>query len=160
MRKGKFTARERSYLLSLPAVETVREGRIFYSDEFKRECMRRYHEGDRPVVIFQDAGLYPELIGGKRIERCMARWREDERRRRLGPASAAKDRGSQSGGDGSGVFKSKEGVDYGRVMLLRYEGRLRTLERRLTEISSHVEQLEYELQEKEEQARMHDVSGE
>ncbi len=83
MRQGKFTAKERAYLMSLPAVETVTQGRIFYAEEFKVDCMRRYHAGDSPVMIFGEAGLYSSLIGYKRIERCIARWREDEKSGRL-----------------------------------------------------------------------------
>lgn len=79
MKRGKFNARERAYLQSLPAVESVTEtGRIFYSDEFRRECMRRYNMGESPVRIFNEAGLYSSLIGYKRIERCIARWRESQ----------------------------------------------------------------------------------
>lgn len=83
MRKGKFTAKERAYLLTLPAVESVTQGRIFYTEEFKADCMRRYHEGDSPARIFAEAGLYIDLIGYKRIERCVSRWRESERKGRL-----------------------------------------------------------------------------
>lgn len=83
MRKGKFTAKERAYLLTLPAVESVTQGRIFYTEEFKADCMRRYHEGDSPARIFAEAGLYSDLIGNKRIERCVSRWRESERKGRL-----------------------------------------------------------------------------
>ena len=83
MRKGKFTAKERAYLLTLPAVESVTQGRIFYTEEFKADCMRRYHEGDSPARIFAEAGLYSDLIGYKRIERCVSRWRESERKGRL-----------------------------------------------------------------------------
>lgn len=83
MRKGKFTAKERAYLLTLPAVESVTQGRIFYTEEFKADCMRRYHEGDSPGRIFAEAGLYSDLIGYKRIERCVSRWRESERKGRL-----------------------------------------------------------------------------
>ena len=83
MRKGKFTAKERAYLLTLHAVESVTQGRIFYTEEFKADCMRRYHEGDSPARIFAEAGLYSDLIGYKRIERCVSRWRESERKGRL-----------------------------------------------------------------------------
>lgn len=70
MKQGKFTAKERAYLMSLPAVESVTSERIFYAERFKTECMRRYHEGESPTKIFNDAGLYSSLIGYKRIERA------------------------------------------------------------------------------------------
>ena len=63
MKQGKFTAKERAYLMSLPAVESVTSERIFYAERFKTECMRRYHEGESPTKIFNDAGLYSSLIG-------------------------------------------------------------------------------------------------
>lgn len=73
---GAFSVREVEYLESLPAVERVRSGRIVYSDDFKRECIRRYNAGESPVEIFREAGLDSSLIGYKRIERCIARWRD------------------------------------------------------------------------------------
>lgn len=70
-----FTDEERAYLESLPAVAGVSGGMIRYTDEFRDSCMERYLSGDSPVRIFREAGLEPELIGHKRIERCIARWR-------------------------------------------------------------------------------------
>ncbi|PJM75292.1 HTH domain-containing protein [Bifidobacterium simiarum] len=75
---GEFTAEERSYLSSLPAVARVTGSRIFYSTEFQDECMRRYWSGESPTAIFRDAGLDPKIIGAKRIERCIRRWRDAE----------------------------------------------------------------------------------
>lgn len=70
-----FTDEERAYLESLPAVAGVSGGMIRYTDEFRDSCMERYLSGASPVRIFREAGLDPELIGHKRIERCIARWR-------------------------------------------------------------------------------------
>lgn len=70
-----FSAREIRYLQSLPAVERVTGNRITYTDEFKRECVRRYNAGESPSQIFRRAGLDSSLVGYKRIERCVARWR-------------------------------------------------------------------------------------
>lgn len=67
--------REIAYLSALPAVERVAGNRIIYTEEFKHSCMRRYRAGDSPVVIFREAGLDSALIGNKRIERCIARWK-------------------------------------------------------------------------------------
>lgn len=75
MPRKTFTAKARKYLNSLPAVKTVSEYRITYSDAFRKDCMRRYAEGGSPAAIFRDAGLDPKLIGYKRVERCIARWR-------------------------------------------------------------------------------------
>lgn len=78
MHKGMFIEEELRYLRSLDAVERAEPLRITYSKEFKREFMRRYHEGERPRAIFEPAGLEAEPIGCKRIERACAHWREAE----------------------------------------------------------------------------------
>lgn len=72
---GKFTAKERSYLASLPAVKSVSASHIRYTDQFRVECMCRYRAGESPAAIFREAGLDPKLIGYKRVERCIARWK-------------------------------------------------------------------------------------
>lgn len=84
---GKFTAKERAYLSSLPAVKSVSASHIRYSDRFRVEVMCRYNAGESPSAIFREAGLDPKLIGYKRVERCIARWKQqerDERRKRKG----------------------------------------------------------------------------
>lgn len=80
---GKFTAKERSYLASLPAVKSVSASHIRYTDQFRVECMCRYR-GESPAAIFREAGLDPKLIGYKRVERCIARWKRRQIRRRSG----------------------------------------------------------------------------
>lgn len=79
---GKFTAKERAYLSSLPAVESVSASHIRYADSFRIEVMCRYDAGESPAAIFREAGLDPKLIGYKRIERCIARWKKQEERDR------------------------------------------------------------------------------
>lgn len=76
---GKFTAKERAYLSSLPAVKSVSASHIRYSDRFRVEVMCRYNAGESPSAIFREAGLDPKLIGYKRVERCIARWKRQER---------------------------------------------------------------------------------
>lgn len=71
-----FSRDEIAYLYSLPAVERVTHGRITYSEQFKRECMRQYAMGESPAKVFREAGLGSELVGYKRIERCIARWKK------------------------------------------------------------------------------------
>ena len=147
MKQGKFTAKERAYLMSLPAVESVTSERIFYAERFKTECMRRYHEGESPTKIFNDAGLYSSLIGYKRIERCIARWRADERSGRLGgeyetsdmmmgnlPGEAVTPRFLGNGANGARNARwpvdaraPRPVQDVSGLLLMRYESRLRTL---------------------------------
>lgn len=72
-----FSEREIRYLRSLPAVQSVTQKRIRYTKAFRDDCIRRYRNGESPVEIFRKAGLDSSLIGYKRIERCMARWRDE-----------------------------------------------------------------------------------
>ena len=71
-----FTQEQIEYLKSLPAVVGITKNRIEYSDTFKYECVRRYRQGESPAKIFRDAGLDSSLIGYKRIERCISRWKQ------------------------------------------------------------------------------------
>ena len=88
---GKFTAKERAYLASLPAVESVSASHIRYADSFRIEVMCRYNAGESPAAIFREAGLDPKLIGYKRIERCIARWKKQGERDRRGGERANRD---------------------------------------------------------------------
>lgn len=75
---GTFSPEEIKYLKSLSAVAEATAKRITYTDDFKRYCVVHYNEGALPVRMFREAGLDPALIGYKRIERCLARWRESQ----------------------------------------------------------------------------------
>lgn len=66
---------ELQMLRDLPAVANVSKDRITYSNAFKQVCVIRYLAGESPTKIFREAGLPPELIGHKRIERSVARWK-------------------------------------------------------------------------------------
>lgn len=158
MRQGKFTTKERAYLMTLPAVESVTQERIFYSERFKAECMRRYHAGESPTKIFNDAGLNSSLIGYKRIERCIARWRADERAGRLdigyetgdsvvdglvgatpAPYRAELERNARWAG---GMRSNRSVQDVSGLLLTQYESRLRTLEKRILTMSERINQME------------------
>lgn len=76
MRGGvSFSMDELQMLRDLPAVANVSKDRITYSNAFKQVCVIRYLAGESPTKIFREAGLPPELIGYKRIERSVARWK-------------------------------------------------------------------------------------
>ena len=53
----------------------IEPSRIIYTEEFKVDCVLRYAQGESPVQLFREAGLDPSLIGYKRIECAIARWR-------------------------------------------------------------------------------------
>lgn len=74
--KARFTAAERRAIGESPAVEKVTDNRIFLSDAFRAHLLARVERGDSPTRVFRDAGLGPELIGHKRIERATAHVRE------------------------------------------------------------------------------------
>ena len=80
MKDREFDDDEIDYLRSLPAVNSVGRNRIRYTGQFREYCMQRYRAGDSPTGIFRDVGLDPALIGYKRIERCIARWKQQEER--------------------------------------------------------------------------------
>lgn len=63
------------YVRSLPAVANATSDRITYTEEFKHRVAAGRRRGESPVAMFREAGLGPEVIGYKRIERCVARWR-------------------------------------------------------------------------------------
>lgn len=73
--EGSFSMEELQMLRDLPAVANVSKDRITYSNAFKQVCVIRYLAGESPTKIFREAGLPPELIGYKRIERSVARWK-------------------------------------------------------------------------------------
>ena len=72
---GAFSDEEIQLLRGLPAVANVTRDRITYSDTFKQVCTIRYLAGESPTKIFREAGLPPDLVGYKRIERSVARWK-------------------------------------------------------------------------------------
>lgn len=74
-----FSRAEIRYLRSLPAVANVTASRITYADAFRDKATERYNSGDSPTRIFREAGLGPEIIGYKRIERAFARWKSQSK---------------------------------------------------------------------------------
>lgn len=74
--RGKpFDEPERKYLCSLDIIDACTEKRITWNKTFIEYAEKELEAGSRPVDIFRGAGVGPELIGRKRIERCVARWR-------------------------------------------------------------------------------------
>ena len=88
MQNGKFTKEEIEYLSSLDAVEGVRQNQIIYSNEFKKDFIEKYKQGQKPGKIFEEAGLSRTIIGSKRIERAAARWKEADFKGILGEVPA------------------------------------------------------------------------
>lgn len=74
-----FTEKEWMLLKNNPAVKCVEGNSIFYTDKFKKEFIRLFEQGERPVDIFKEAGFDVDLIGKKRIERAAQRWKENRK---------------------------------------------------------------------------------
>lgn len=70
-----FDAEERQYLCGLDAVDECGEKRITWNRYFIHDVEYELELGARPVDVFRSAGVGPEVIGRKRIERCVSRWR-------------------------------------------------------------------------------------
>lgn len=62
-----------------PAVLEVEGTQIHYTTEFRVHLLHELLDGRSATEVFRKAGLPPELIGGKRIERCASRVRESGR---------------------------------------------------------------------------------
>lgn len=74
--RASFTDAERLQLEALDAVERVTpSGMIRYAPAFRRLALEEYGRGKSPMRIFADAGFPVEILGNKRIERALARWR-------------------------------------------------------------------------------------
>ena len=76
--RRKLDQKTQDALRKLDAVESVTETRIQYSEGFRKTALERDRRGDSPAVI--DSAV----IGYKRIERCMSRWRARDRETREG----------------------------------------------------------------------------
>lgn len=120
MGNSAFSKEEIAYLYSLPAVSRVTSSSISYAEEFKRECTRRYLTGESPSRVFREAGLYPELIGHKRIERCVARWKaryaaelQDALSDRIVERSLEQDRAARRTGRSGQTGDGTRGADAG-----------------------------------------------
>ena len=73
-----FDDEQMALLNRIPAVRMVSRRRIYYTDAFREEFRRRSKAGESAKAIFESAGLGPRVIGLKRIERCAARWLQED----------------------------------------------------------------------------------
>ena len=72
-------------VVSTPLTSAVRncgEKRITWNRYFIRYVEYELELGARPVDVFRSAGVGPEVIGRKRIERCVSRWRRQAAKER------------------------------------------------------------------------------
>ena len=133
MTKRQFSNTEVEYLRALPAVESVTPNRITYSRDFQISCMRRYLDGERPSSIFTSAGLSPAIVGRKRVERNIARWKADS------DIMAAAKIGGSSGSLSPETRERLVSVQLGQIrslmcQVLELKDRIDALERQLKKI--------------------------
>ncbi|MCI1231932.1 MAG: hypothetical protein LKG12_07645 [Bifidobacterium tibiigranuli] len=74
---GRLDARTLEYVRGLDAVASANEDRITYAYWFKREVVAGLRCGASPSSMFREARLGSEVIGYKRIERAVYRWRRN-----------------------------------------------------------------------------------
>ena len=79
MKRPPFTEAEVEYLLSLDAVKSADATRIFYTPDFKIAAIKLYCSGLGPAEIFRRAGMPSSLVGYKRGQKALERWRTDAR---------------------------------------------------------------------------------
>ena len=70
-----FTDEQMRLLKGNDAISEVSRTRIYYREWFQLQTIMKNRLGMGPTRIFTEAGLPPSLVGYKRIERCMSRWR-------------------------------------------------------------------------------------
>ncbi len=70
-----FTDEQMRLLKGNDAISEVSRTRIYYREWFQMQTIMKNRLGMGPTRIFTEAGLPPSLVGYKRIERCMSRWR-------------------------------------------------------------------------------------
>ena len=70
-----FTDEQMRLLKRNDAISEVSRTRIYYREWFQIQAIMKNRLGMGPTRIFTEAGLPPSLVGYKRIERCMSRWR-------------------------------------------------------------------------------------
>ncbi|NEG78650.1 transposase [Bifidobacterium avesanii] len=120
-----FLPEEVEYLKSTSAVKNATANRITYTDSFKRMCLRRYRAGESAAIIFESVGLPSSLIGAKRIERSIARWKSDP------SLTEDKDPVAQAESNLQIAQSDKEAPDDRDLLISRQALRIMVLEREL-----------------------------
>ncbi len=75
-----FTMTQINQLEENPNVASVSERSIQYTAEFKVKAMRENMEGKRPQQIFTEAGFDLTVIGKRKAQSALIRWRQTFRK--------------------------------------------------------------------------------
>ena len=131
----RFSEQEVGYLKGLPAVANATTARIVYSPWFKRDCLKRYRAGESATRLFRAAGLPPELVGRKRIERAISRWRRSEpdpgKPGLEEPAAGGYPAGTPDATDDGDGEMMKPGFDVRDILIVQQIRRIAELERQV-----------------------------
>lgn len=73
--RRRFTALEIRQLEANPNVLHISEKAITYSPEFKVKALKAYQQGETPQQIFIEAGFQLSIIGNRKPNECLKRWR-------------------------------------------------------------------------------------
>lgn len=74
--KKSFTPELIEDLKASPYIETITDQTLKVSDTFRELFYQRYAEGEKPVEIFRDCGIGPEVIGTNRVFGIIRRLKE------------------------------------------------------------------------------------
>ena len=69
-----FSEKELKILRENKNVKKVKENIVIFSDEFKKEFVKRYNNGEVSKEIFRDNGIDPEILGKDRVQDLRKRW--------------------------------------------------------------------------------------
>ena len=106
MTRKTFTSEETAILRTSPAVIRTTSRRITYASWFRRYAVVMSRRGERPSDIFRGVGLDPGILGTKRIERCMSRWRTEYAGTEFGPHEVDGLLGHAGGPDAEGLLEA------------------------------------------------------
>lgn len=119
--RHRFTAYEIRQLEVNPNVRHVSEKSITYSPEFKLTALEAYRCGKTPQQIFIEAGFQLSIIGNRKPNECLKRWRA--------AYSEHKESGLLEERRGKGATGRKPNEDLSaEEQLMRAEARIKLLE--------------------------------
>lgn len=76
MSKIIFNEHQQRQLEANPNVKSVTDRAIQYTPAFKMQAVKENQTGKGPAEIFQEAGFNLEIIGVKKAQSALARWRK------------------------------------------------------------------------------------
>ena len=80
MPRNYFTDEQTEILKECPYVERVSRANVSFTEEFKAEFIRLYHQGTGPSDIIRQLGIDPKILGRGRIKTLTDRIREQSSR--------------------------------------------------------------------------------